>query len=222
MTSLPPARREAGAARKALLETATAMFLATGYDAASLEHIADGAGIARRTIYNQFASKEALFRTVIEELEPSFSLPPENDGRIDDPRGILALVAFDVITALDKLTTIAFIRMTITQKSTLQKAVRELYGRSHARIIDGIVRYLRRLQQDDIVRVKDFNHAAHQFVGLFSEELIWSRVLGGRHRATRSHTESTVNEAVNIFLSAYSKARIFPEGKPVSRLKTRS
>jgi len=222
MTSLPPARREAGTARKALLEAATAMFLATGYDAASLEQIADGAGIARRTIYNQFASKEALFRTVIEELEPSFSLPPENDACSDDPRGVLALVAHDAINALDKLTTVAFIRMTIAQNSALQKAVRELYGRSHARIIDGIVRYLRRLQQHDIVRVKDFNHAAHQFVGLVSEAVIWSRGLGDRHRATRPHTESTVNEAVNIFLSVYSEARIFPEGKSVSRLKNRS
>jgi len=221
VTSIRSVSRGADSTRHALLKAATARFLATGYDAASLERIADEAGVARRTVYNQFASKEMLFRAVLDELGQTLSLPAGNDAPIENPRAGLAALAHDLLRSLTTVTDIAFMRMTITQNRALQKAVQAFYADSHGRAIDAIVSYLGRLEQNDILLIKDLNFAALQFVGLFSEELVWSRVIEGRRRATRAHTDSTIQEAVNIFLSVYSKAPVFADGKSVSRLTNR-
>jgi len=53
--------------RRAILDGALALFARDGYSRASLDAIAAEAGVSNRTIYNHFADKAELFRTVIRE-----------------------------------------------------------------------------------------------------------------------------------------------------------
>jgi AcrR family transcriptional regulator len=56
-----------GRRRRQLLETARGLFLARGYGAVPLADIARSAGVAMRTIYLQYGSKEGLLRGLIED-----------------------------------------------------------------------------------------------------------------------------------------------------------
>lgn len=47
--------------REAILGTASGVFLAHGYELSSIDEIALESGVARRTVYDQFASERALF-----------------------------------------------------------------------------------------------------------------------------------------------------------------
>lgn len=62
MTSQPPDRRRRKRERTAshLSETAFKLFESRGYEAVSMEQIADEADVARATLYNYFPVKEAL------------------------------------------------------------------------------------------------------------------------------------------------------------------
>ena len=60
-------RREA--AISALLESACSLFGERGYQATSLEEIADRAGMTIRPIYHYFGNKEKLFLAVAEQME---------------------------------------------------------------------------------------------------------------------------------------------------------
>jgi len=51
--------------RAAILSGAATVFLRDGYDRASVDDIAREAGVAKRTVYNVFRDKEALFRETI-------------------------------------------------------------------------------------------------------------------------------------------------------------
>jgi TetR/AcrR family transcriptional repressor of mexJK operon len=51
--------------RTAILAGAATVFLRDGYDGASVDDIAREAGVAKRTVYNVFADKEALFRETV-------------------------------------------------------------------------------------------------------------------------------------------------------------
>lgn len=53
--------------RTRLLEAAATAFARAGIDAANVNQISLDAGLAKGTVYNYFASKEALFLSVIEE-----------------------------------------------------------------------------------------------------------------------------------------------------------
>lgn len=52
----------------AILDQATAAFLADGYAATTIEAIARTCGVAKRTIYARWSGKPALFRAVLERL----------------------------------------------------------------------------------------------------------------------------------------------------------
>lgn len=60
-----PGRGGRGDKRRALLDGALAVFAQDGYARASIDTIAQTAGVSTRTIYNQFGDKAALFEAVI-------------------------------------------------------------------------------------------------------------------------------------------------------------
>src|SRR5215467_14104370 len=55
------------AKRRQIIEGARRMFLAQGFDAASMGSIAREAGVSKGTLYVYFKSKEDLFEAIVEE-----------------------------------------------------------------------------------------------------------------------------------------------------------
>ena len=56
------------AKRGSILDAATAAFRDEGYECTSMDRIAELAGASKRTVYNHFGSKEALFQAVVARL----------------------------------------------------------------------------------------------------------------------------------------------------------
>src|SRR3546814_1888088 len=54
--------------RAAILDAALSEFRATGYEATSMDRIAASAGVSKRTVYNHFDGKEALFTHILEAM----------------------------------------------------------------------------------------------------------------------------------------------------------
>ena len=59
-----PATRRGGS-REAIVDAAQRLFLERGFGSVSMDELAEAAGLARRTLYNQFASKEEIFREML-------------------------------------------------------------------------------------------------------------------------------------------------------------
>jgi AcrR family transcriptional regulator len=57
------------ATRAQLIAVATRMFAAQGYEDTSIEAVLREAGVSRGSLYHHFASKEALFEAVLQEVE---------------------------------------------------------------------------------------------------------------------------------------------------------
>ena len=75
------------AKRETILNAATASFRDDGYESASMDRIAELAGASKRTVYNHFGSKEALFQAVV--------------GRVFDEAVALKQVAWDPARPLE-------------------------------------------------------------------------------------------------------------------------
>ena len=73
MTAAPAAQATAGTAgkenakRRQIIEGARSLFLAQGFDAASMGEIARKAGVSKGTLYVYFESKEQLFEAIVED-----------------------------------------------------------------------------------------------------------------------------------------------------------
>ncbi len=74
-----PSRADALLLRERILEAATDLFLLEGYGSTSIEAVSTRAGISKRTFYDRFDDKAALFAAVvhriIEHIRPPASVP---------------------------------------------------------------------------------------------------------------------------------------------------
>jgi AcrR family transcriptional regulator len=85
VTAARPARRQGGrpttaaaaALAERILDVATSAFLRDGYAATSIETVAVGAGVAKRTLYARWRDKPTLFRAVLERLMARWLASPE-------------------------------------------------------------------------------------------------------------------------------------------------
>ena len=74
--------------RETLLDAASALFLERGYDAVSMQQIADRAGMTKGAPYYHFRNKDDLFMQVfmlsIERLKEGFSSQLDAEGALDE------------------------------------------------------------------------------------------------------------------------------------------
>jgi AcrR family transcriptional regulator len=67
VVTMPAAAPEDSAKRRQIIEGARAVFLAQGFDAASMNDIARKAGVSKGTLYVYFRNKEDLFEAITEQ-----------------------------------------------------------------------------------------------------------------------------------------------------------
>src|ERR1700726_2548552 len=83
-----------GGSREAIVEAASRLFLQRGFGSVTMDELAEAAGVARRTLYNQFTSKEEIFREMLlkvsGQLEDAFPPGIETRGEVED---VLRLIA---------------------------------------------------------------------------------------------------------------------------------
>ena len=61
-------KRDTSQKRKDILDGAVKVFTKEGFDASSMDHIAEVAGVSKRTVYNHFPSKEILFQAIVADF----------------------------------------------------------------------------------------------------------------------------------------------------------
>ena len=66
--------------RQVVLDAAYGLIIEQGYAATSMRQIAERSGLALGSIYNHFASKDDVFRAIIEERHPFFQMIPLLDS----------------------------------------------------------------------------------------------------------------------------------------------
>jgi AcrR family transcriptional regulator len=60
----------------AILKSARALFADRGFEAASIDDIAEGAGVAKGAVYHHFESKEAIFTQVLDTVQAEIQQTP--------------------------------------------------------------------------------------------------------------------------------------------------
>src|SRR3954468_16569924 len=101
-----------GGSRDAIVDAAERLFLERGFGSVSMDELALEAGVARRTLYNQFASKEEIFREMLLRVSGQLedALPPgiETQGDVED---VLRLIARAILKLHRRPGYLGFLRM---------------------------------------------------------------------------------------------------------------
>lgn len=96
-----PAEKSRPDKHDAITRAASEMFLAEGFDRASLDQIAQRAGVSKQTIYSHFADKQALFLAICTELTEKLTIPlrrPRSES--GDLRSILQRLGEDALAMM--------------------------------------------------------------------------------------------------------------------------
>src|ERR1700757_2901005 len=107
-------RTQKGPSREAIVVAAGRLFLERGFGSVSMDDLAEAAGVARRTLYNQFTNKEEIFREMLlrvsAQLEGAFPPGIETQGDVEE---VLHLVARMILGLHKNPEYLGFLRMVV-------------------------------------------------------------------------------------------------------------
>lgn len=96
-------REDAEKTRESLLQAAEIVFLRRGLAAATLDEIAQEAGLTRGALYWHFENKEAIFKAMYDRVkQPIDSLFLELTDNTDDPLDGLKAICLHIFSALEE------------------------------------------------------------------------------------------------------------------------
>ncbi len=208
--AVPKARR--GGSRGAIVEAAERLFLKRGFGSVSMDELAEGAGVARRTLYNQFSSKEEIFREMLlglsGQLEDAFPSGVETQGDVED---VLRLVARMILELHKNPEYLGFLRMVVADSRQFPWIAEEF-----ASVMDPqterLVRYLAHLTALGILNCRNPMLAAHQFMGMLNELSLWPWMMG--RKGLPVPADDAVEQTIQMFLKHYrppqSKGTVTP------------
>jgi AcrR family transcriptional regulator len=192
--------------RETILITASQVFVAHGYEQSSMDEIALKSGIARRTLYNQFASKKALFDATMARLWARMPLRAIVDVTVESrcPEDVLYEIGRTIADFWSPPEAVAFLRLVIWESPRFPELAESFMtnGREPAR--DAVKSYVRLLTKDPGYRISDPDLAAAQFIDVIVGEVLLDRLVASREPAlTAERCDYIVSEAVALFLSRY-------------------
>jgi TetR/AcrR family transcriptional regulator, mexJK operon transcriptional repressor len=199
-----PSRADALLLRERILKTATALFLAEGYGSTSIESVAARAGISKRTFYDRFEDKAALFAAVVHRIIGAIR-PPENVPLLagESLPKILRRLAGFFLTAAVSPQAIALHRLVTGESSRfpeLARAVQNDGGQAEATgLITGLLsRELPKIKMDAQIQV----FAAEQFIYMLVT-VPQRRAIGYGTPMTAGELDAWADHVVTLFLEGY-------------------
>lgn len=167
-----PAEKSRPDKHDAITRAASETFLAEGFDRASLDQIAQRAGVSKQTIYSHFADKQALFLAICSELTEKLTIPLRRPAsETGDLRAILLRLGEDALAMMLHPASLDLHRLIVGAASRFPELGQAAYEAGAGRMImelstllaqrsrsgDGLSRPLARTEADRL---------AEQFIGM--------------------------------------------------------
>lgn len=198
--------------REAVVEAARTLFLRKGYAGTTMDDIAVQAGITRRTLYNNYASKDALFTQIVAEtieyadtfartLDATFAArvaAPEVNEMLHELGRRLAL-------AIVRPEVVALRRLLIGESRDFPALSVHYFDRAPGRVIAALATGFAQLARRGLLRVADARVAAEQFAYLVAGAPLDHAMLAGTVAAQRSIIDGA-REGVETFLARFGVA----------------
>lgn len=189
--------------REAILQAAIAEFRSSGFEITSMDRIAATAGVSKRTVYNHFPSKEALFAEILNRLWNSITAEQDMPYSPQTPlreqlqtllQAKLHLLADENFLDLARIA----IAATIHSPERAQDMVSRMGQRE-----EGLTAWIRQAQADGRLKPVEPAFAAQQMHGLLKTFAFWPQVSMGQPSLTQEQQAQVIESALDMFLSRY-------------------
>ncbi len=200
----PAGTGEDSAKRRQIVEGARQMFLAHGFDAASMADIAKAAGVSKGTLYVYFKDKEELFGAIVmmecsSQAEGIFALHAEDP----DVAGALTRLGTAYVGFLCRPEKASALRTVIAIADRMPSLGKTFYETGPAKGIAKLAAYLKAQTEAGVLTVDDPEVAAAQFMESCHGTLFKPVLFNFAPPPPPERVEHVVDVAVRVFMAAY-------------------
>ena len=201
---MAPQIAEDSAKRRQIVQGARSIFLAQGFDAASMNDIAKAAGVSKGTLYVYFDNKEQLFEAIVHEeclahAEGAFNL----DVSDQDVEKLLRRLGTAYIEFLCSPEKASALRTVIAIADRMPDLGRKFYEAGPARGIAKLAAYLAAQVEAGVLVVEDCEIAAAQFMESCHATLFKPILFNFAPAPSSDQIERAVCIAVKTFMAAH-------------------
>src|SRR6516165_972684 len=187
-----------------ILEGAKQVFLAEGFDGASVNDIARAARVSKGTIYSHFESKEALFEALIRAERRQQA---EQVCQLDEADPDLAAVMFNfgrsLLTMVVRPDVIALMRTVMAVAQKFPRIGRAFYEAGPKYGLDRLAVYLTTLSDAGKLETPDPRMAASHFLQLCLADIFKQKMFCAIDDVSAAEIDETITAAVDVFMKAY-------------------
>ncbi|ALN94206.1 MULTISPECIES: TetR/AcrR family transcriptional regulator [Lysobacter] len=199
-----PAPRLTDRKRAAILEAAVAEFRQAGYDATSMDRVAASAGVSKRTVYNHFPSKDALFAQILQQLLQRAVASPELAYRPDRPlRPQLLELVQQKLRLLHDEDFIELVRVAIAAIIPSPERAQEMFARMGDKE-EGLTVWIRAAAADGRLKTQDPRFASMLLQGMIKGFAFWPQITMGQPVLTAAQRDQVANTATDMFLAHFA------------------
>lgn len=187
-----------------VLEGARAVFMADGFEGASVDDIAKAAGVSKATLYSYFPDKRLLFMEVANQECARQSQTAIDHINMDaPPRQVLGQVGRHFLRFITSQFGQQVFRICVAESDRFPEIGRAFYQSGPARMRAEIGAYFTESIARGELRIDDLTLAADQFGELCKAD-IWPRLIFGViSQVEPADIERVVDGAVETFLARY-------------------
>lgn len=196
--------------RAAVVEAARTLFLRDGHAGTTMAAIAAMAGITKRTLYNNYPDKDALFVGIVSEVigyAEAYARALRRElveaASATDARAVLREVGVRLAIAIVRPDVVALRRLLIGEARDFPDLARAYYSRAPGRVLAALAAGFRAMAATGALRVTDARIAASQFAYLVAGEALDRAVLVGTV-PSRERLVAVAGEGVETFLARYA------------------
>jgi AcrR family transcriptional regulator len=192
------------AKRRQIVEGAREVFLAHGFDAASMGEIARVAGVSKGTLYVYFDSKESLFEAIVEEqcrsqAEQVFTLQADDRG----VRSVLTRMGREFVRFMCAPERLSSLRTVISIADRMPELGKRFYDMGPAFGMARVARYLQHQVDAGVLAVPDCELAAGQFLDSCLTTTFKPLLFNFSGPPDEARIAYVVETAVNSFMATY-------------------
>jgi AcrR family transcriptional regulator len=200
----PAEGTEDTAKRRQIIDGARTVFLARGFDAASMGDIAKAAGVSKGTLYVYFKNKEELFASIVlqeccSHAEGAFRL----DETDTDVEKVLTHVGTEFVKFLCSPGKASSLRIVVAIAERMPEIGKVFYETGPANGINRLASYLGAQVRAGILVIDDCEVAASQFLDSCQSTLFKPVLFNFAPPPPLDRIRYVVGIAVRAFLAAY-------------------
>lgn len=190
--------------RSAIVSAAIEEFLAAGYEATSMDRIAARACVSKRTVYNHFPSKDALFEAILHQLWDASRASDTPAWCADEPlRPQLVELLMRKLRLLNDEAFLALARVAIAAGIHAPERAGDMVARLGEREED-LTLWIRTAAAAGRLKTADPLFASRQLQGIVKAFAFWPQVTMGQAPLSKSEQKKVAEAAADMFLARYA------------------